>query len=196
METPIWCLHTMWYGLSIESYVPEGVSYFTEYMIFKQASSLSLESFICFLNAHSVIMLSISLNVFLIISLSIFIYNVLRKPSPKPENTEWQGVWRDLRETLERWASLVSWNFSSEHLQDPKNLSRYLRQACCGSSKSEEMQIIQGLAYVYQALFTTILGMLERVSKPSERVSEPKGRVSRREFELRERISGSRKGVY
>jgi len=92
----------MWYGLSIESYVPEGVSYFTEYMIFKQASSLSLESFICFLNAHSVIMLSISLNVFLIISLSIFIYNVLRKPSPKPENTEWQGVWRDLRETLER----------------------------------------------------------------------------------------------
>ena len=105
-------------------------------------------------------------------------------------------MWRGLGESLEKWTSSVSWNFTSEHLQDPKNLSRYLRQACCGSSKFEEMQIIQGLAYAFEALFNTILGMLERVSKPSERVSEPKGRVSRRESELRERISGSRKGVY
>ena len=60
-----------------------------------------------FLNAH-LIMLLLSLNVFFIVSLSICIYHILMKPSPKPENTEWQGVWRGLGETLERWTLLVS----------------------------------------------------------------------------------------
>ena len=54
----------------------------------------------CFLNAYLITLL-ISQNVLLIIlliSLSICIYCILRKPSAKPENTKWQGVWRDFIE--------------------------------------------------------------------------------------------------
>ena len=118
----------------------------------------ALESFMQFLNAH-LIMLLISLNllfIILLISLSIWIYHILRKPSPEPENTEWQGVWRGLGETLERWSSLVSWNFTPKHLKDPESLIRYLRQGCCSSGRSEEAQIIWGLANSYQAIFNTI----------------------------------------
>ena len=130
----------------------------------------------------SMIMLSISLNVFLIISLSVCIYGILKKPSPEPENTDWQRVWRDLGETLKRRALLVSWNFTPEHLQDPQNINSYLRQECCSSGRSEVAQIIWGLAYVYQALLST---NSERVG----RVSESQGRLSRREYELREKVS-------
>lgn len=42
MEISMWCLHTMWHELNIESYVPEGLANFTEHVAFKQASSLSL----------------------------------------------------------------------------------------------------------------------------------------------------------
>ena len=90
------------------------------------------------------------------ISLSIWIYNILKKSPPKPENTEWQGVWRDLGETLERWTCSVSWNFTPEHLKDPESLNRYLRQRCCGLGRSEEAQMIWGLANAYRALFNTI----------------------------------------
>ena len=124
-------------------------------MIFKQAPSLSLESFMQFLNAHLITLL-ISLNVLFIISLSIWIYNILKKPSPEPENIEWQGVWKGLGETLERWTSSVSWNFTPEHLKDPESLNRYLRQECCSSGRSEEAQMIWGLANAYWALFNTI----------------------------------------
>ena len=82
---------------------------FTERVIFKQAPSVSFESFMHFLNAH-LIRLLISLNVLLIILFSICIYHILKKPFPKLENTEWQGVWRGLGETLERWTSSVSVN--------------------------------------------------------------------------------------
>ena len=88
MEVPIWCLHTMWRELDIESYVSEGAANFTEHVAFKQASSLSLESLMHFLNTHPIIVLLISLSVSIIISLTICIYNILRKPSPKPGNTE------------------------------------------------------------------------------------------------------------
>ena len=95
LKLPFKGLHTMWHT------TPEGAVNFTELGIFKQAPSPSFESFMQFLNAH-LITLSISLNVLLIISLSICICHILRKPSPKPESTEWQGVWRGLGETLER----------------------------------------------------------------------------------------------
>ena len=134
-------------------------------------------------------MLLIPLSVSIIISLTICIYNILRTLSPKSENTEWQGVWRDLGETLERWTSSVSWNFTPEHLQDPESLSRYLGQGCCGSDRSEEAQIIWGLAYAYWALFNTIPER-ERGREPKlKRLSEPKGRVSKREYIMSERVS-------
>ena len=66
-------------------------------------------------------------------------------------------MWRGLGETLERWKSSVSWNFTPEHLKDPENLNRYLRQECRGSGRSEEAQIVWGLANAYRALFNTIL---------------------------------------
>lgn len=35
VEIPIWCLHTMWRELDIESYVSEGAANFTEHVILK-----------------------------------------------------------------------------------------------------------------------------------------------------------------
>ena len=110
------------------------------------------------LNAQLTTLL-ISLNalfVIVIISLGIWNYSILKKSRPKPENTEWQGVWRDLGETLERWTCSVSWNFTPEHLKDPESLNRYLRQRCCGLGRCEEAQMIWGLANAYRALFNTI----------------------------------------
>ena len=81
--------------LSLLNLFAEGAANFTELVVFKQAPSLSFESFMQFL-----ITLLISLNVLFIIlifSLSICVYNILRKPSPEPENTEWQGeAWERL----------------------------------------------------------------------------------------------------
>lgn len=152
MEIPTWYLHTVWYT------TPEGVPNSTEIVVFIQSPILSFESFMWLLNAHPMFMMilvSVSLNILLIISLSICIFNILRKPSPKPENTEWQGVWRVLEETLETWTSSVSCDFTPEHLQDPDSLGRYLRQGCYGSGRYDEALIIWGLANDYRALFNT-----------------------------------------
>ncbi|XP_021236236.1 uncharacterized protein LOC110389699 [Numida meleagris] len=142
-------MYTMWHT------APEEAANFVELGVLKPSPSLSFESLMHFLNAH-LTMLSISLNallIILVISLSIYF---LRKPSPKPEDTEWQGVWRKLGETLERWESPVSWNFTPEHMEDPESLSEYLRQRCDSFGESEEAQIIWGLAHAYRALFNTI----------------------------------------
>ncbi len=131
---------------------------FTELGILKQVPSLSCESFMDCLNAHLTTLL-ISLNALfaiVIISLSICIFNIMKKPSPKPENTEWQGAWRGMGETLEKWTCLVSWNFTPKHLKDPESLNRYLRQGCCGLGRSEEAQMIWGLANAYRVLFSTM----------------------------------------
>ena len=159
---------------------------FTELGILKQVPSLSCESFMDCLNAHLITLL-ISLNalfVIVIISLSIWNYRILKKSPPKPENTEWQGVWRDLGETLGRWTCSVSWNFTPEHLKDPESLNRYLRQGCCGSGRSEEAQMIWGLANAYRALFNTIpdRGINFRFLKLRGRVSMLKEEVSRRQY--------------
>ena len=150
MEITMWHLHIMWHT------IPEGAANFTGLGIFKQVSSLSFEFFMRIFNAHLITLL-ISVNVLLTISLIISIYYILRKSAPKPVNTEWQGMWRGLGETLERWKSSVSWNFTPEHLKDPENSNRYLRQEGRGSGRSEEAQIIWGLANAYRALFNTIL---------------------------------------
>lgn len=162
----------MWYELGTERYVPERAANFIERVIFKQVSSLSAESLVHLWNAYPMIMLRIYLSVFIIISLSIYIYDLLQKHPPEPKNTEWKGVWRNLGETLEKWASLVSWNFIPEHLQDPENLSSNLRQRCCSSGRYEEAQIIRGLTDAYRALFITIPERERESLKLSERVSE------------------------
>ena len=67
--------------LSLVHLFAEGAANFTELVICKQAPHLSLESFMHFRNAHPITLL-ISLNVLLVISLSICIYHILKKPSP------------------------------------------------------------------------------------------------------------------
>lgn len=122
LEMPSWHLHTKWHT------TPVGAANFTQLVFFKHAPHLSFESYMQFLNAHLITLL-ISLNILfivLLISLSIWTYNILRKCPPEPENTEWQGEWRGLGETLKRWTSLVSWSFTPEHLKDPESLNKYL----------------------------------------------------------------------
>ena len=159
---------------------------FTELGILKQVPSLSCKSFMDCLNAHLITLL-ISLNalfVIVIILLSICIFNIMnKKPSPKPENTEWQGVWRGLGETLEKWTCSVSWNFTPEHLKDLESLNRYLRKRCCGLGRSEEAQMIWGLANAYRALFNTI--------PERERILEIERRIVQAE---KERLWAERKG--
>ena len=55
------------------------------------------------------------------------------------------------------WMPLMSSSCTPEHLQDPENLSRYLRQGCCSSGRSEETRIMWGLSYACQALYNTVL---------------------------------------
>ena len=80
----------------------------------------------------------------------------------------------------------MSWNFTPEHLKDPESLNRYLRQGCCGSGRSEEAQMIWGLANAYRALFNNISG--REFLKLRKRVSKLKKTVSN----LREGISNPR----
>ena len=55
------------------------------------------------------------------ISLNVFLYRrKWKEPPPKPENADWQGIWRGLGNILEAWGPAVSWNFTLEHLWDPK----------------------------------------------------------------------------
>lgn len=99
--------------------------------------------------------------------LSIYIYNIRRNPSPKPENTEWQGVCRDIGETLEKWVPSVLWNYSTEHLQNPENLGKYWRGDVCNPGRSKEARITLGLSCAYQALFN-IIPEKEGVSKTEQ----------------------------
>lgn len=126
METLIWYLYAVWYGLSINSYIAEGVANFINNKMFKQASRFSTQFLICFWNALSMTfmltVLSVCLNVLLLI------YIIWRKLSPNPENTEQQRVCRSLGEILERGGPPMSLSFTLEHLQNPENLSKYLSQ--------------------------------------------------------------------
>lgn len=112
VETPIWCLYTVWYDLNIESYVPEGFTNFTEHVIFKQASSFSLESLVYFLNAHSMIMLSVSPWMYSSSFHSVFLFTIFWGSLPQSRRIL-SG--RDCGETLERWASPVSQNFTHDY---------------------------------------------------------------------------------
>lgn len=80
MEIPAWYLYAVLYDWSIGSYVPEGVTNFTDNTVFKQVSRFSSQfcMFFGMLNG------STSIKVF-------FIDFVWRKPSPHLENTEWKG---------------------------------------------------------------------------------------------------------
>ena len=113
--------------------------------------------------------LSVSLHVFS----AIIIYSMWRKLSPKPENVEWQGIWRGLGKRLEVWGPLVSWDFTLEHLWDPEKRSKYLSQGWCGLGRPEEG--LFGALLMLIKLYT-ILFWRERVS---ELRFKPKGEISK-----------------
>jgi len=115
-------------------------------------------------------LLTILLISLIICVLALCICDPLSKLSSEPEDTEWQGVWRYLGETLERGTSSVSCNFTPEHLQDPESPSRYLRQGSCDSDGSRDAQIIWRLAYAFRSLVNTILG--KNKSPSQERTPE------------------------
>lgn len=98
MEIPAWYLYT-----------PEGVANLTDNTMFRLLSRFSSQFLMHVWNADSGTMLSITLNVFL----TMIICSRWRKLFPKPENAEWQGIWRGLGKILEVWGSLVSWDFNT-----------------------------------------------------------------------------------
>jgi len=67
--------------------------------------------------------------------------------APELNNIEWEGVWWNVGENLEKWAPLVSWRCSPQHLLYPESSVSYTREEYCSSSRSKEAQIIWGLAY-------------------------------------------------
>ena len=70
----------------------DGIADFTNNTMFKPVSRLSSQFFMHFWNAELVItfmlMFPVSLNVFL------SVHVMWKKSSPKPENVDWQGIWR------------------------------------------------------------------------------------------------------
>ena len=60
---------------------------------------------------------------------------------------------------LGQWAPPVFWNFTSEKVQNPEKLVKYLGKVCCHPGNSRETQITAmcwGLAHAYRDLFNTI----------------------------------------
>ena len=98
MEIPAWFL-----------YIPANL---TDSMMFGLVSRCSSQFLRHVQGASLGTVLSVSLHVFS----AIIIYIMWRKLSPKPENVEWQGIWRGLGKRLEAWGPPVSWDFTLEHL--------------------------------------------------------------------------------
>ncbi|XP_031448717.1 uncharacterized protein LOC116228742 [Phasianus colchicus] len=168
MEAPVWYLYAMWYDLNFyicipggmanftNNYIPNGITNFTNHTMFRPVSRLSSQ----FIRRFSNTMLTfVGVALFISISLNVFQYrHGKRKESPpKPDNADWQGIWRGLGKILEAWGPTMSWDFTLEHLWDPEKLSQYLSQAQCSLHKSKEVQLIWGLACAYRALHNTIL---------------------------------------
>ena len=137
---------------------------------FKPVSTLSSQFVARFSNAELVLipvcMLPMSLNVFL------FIRAKWKKPPPRPENDDWQGIWRGLGRILEAWGPAVSWDFTLEHLWDPEKLSQHLSQGWCSLDRSKEVRLIWGLAF--HTALCIVLFWREKVSK---RRCKPKGEI-------------------
>ena len=135
-ETPAWWLYAMLYNLNLET--------------FKPVSRLPSQFVTRFLNTEPVLILvcvlSMSSNVFL------FIHPKWKKSPPRRENADWRGIWRGLGRISEAWGPAMPWDFTLEHLRDPKKLSQHLSQGWCGLDRSKEVRLIWGLACAYCSL--------------------------------------------
>ena len=128
MEVPAWLLYIQ--------------ANLTDNMMFELVSRCSSQFLMHVWGASLGTVLLVSLNVFS----AIGFYTMWRKLSPKPEDVEWQGIWRGLGKRLEVWGPPVSWDFTLEHLWDLEKLSEYLSMGCCSSERSEGEWLIWGLA--------------------------------------------------
>ncbi|XP_021239577.1 uncharacterized protein LOC110391946 [Numida meleagris] len=90
LQIPAWCLHPS-----------EAVADFTTGAMLGPVSRFSSQFLTPFWNPELMDLISIALNVFLL----MIIYIIWRKLSPKPENAEWQGIWRGLGNVLEAWGA-------------------------------------------------------------------------------------------
>ena len=85
--------------------------------MFKPVYTLSSQFVTRFSNAEIVVMLVVMLVFMLSVSLEVFFsIRAKWKKSPKPENADWQGIWRGLGKILEAWGPAMSWDFTLEHL--------------------------------------------------------------------------------
>ena len=141
IKAAAWWLYAMWYNLNFETFEP--VSRLPSQFVKRFSNTESVLILVC--------MLSISLYGFL------FICAKWKKPPPRPENDDWQGIWKGLGRTLEAWGPAIPWDFTLEHLWDPEKLSQHLSQGGCGLDRSKEVRLIWGLACAYCALYSTIL---------------------------------------
>jgi len=82
--------------------------------------------------------------------------NIVQRPAPGLDSSEWLGVWDSMGRCLEQWAPPVSLKLTPKQVQNPDKLVKYLQKVCCHPGNSRETQITAmcwGLAHACRALF-------------------------------------------
>ncbi|KAK4823738.1 hypothetical protein QYF61_006007 [Mycteria americana] len=85
--------------------------------------------------------------------------NTTQRRASRLDSYEWQGMWDSMGKYLGQWAPPVFWNFTTEQVQNPEKLVKYLEKVCCHPGNSRETQITAlcwGLPHAYRALLNTI----------------------------------------
>ncbi|XP_049650088.1 uncharacterized protein LOC126035487 [Accipiter gentilis] len=79
-----------------------------------------------------------------------------QRSPPKLDTHEWHGMWEDMGKYLENFSLPVTWKFTPEQLQNPHEVTEYLKEKCCGYSKDVQLAALcWALASIYQTLLDT-----------------------------------------
>jgi len=116
-----------------------------EYPLDAQASTLLL---FCLLNGLQVLF-----------RVKQVVKNILQRPAPGLDSSEWLGVWDSIGNYLGQWTHPMFFKLTPEQVQDPDSLVKYLQKVCCHPGNSRETQITAtcwGLAHAYRAMFNTV----------------------------------------
>jgi len=109
-----------------------------EYPWDAQASTLQL---FCLLNGLQVLF-----------SVKQAVKNIVQRPAPGLDSSEWLGVWDSMGRCLGQWAPPVSLKLTPEQVQNLDKLVKYLQKVCCHPGNSRETQITAmcwGLPHAY-----------------------------------------------
>jgi len=98
-----------------------------EYLWDAQASTLLL---LCLLNGLQVLFRA-----------KQAVKNIVQRPAPGQDSSEWLGVWDSMGKYLGQCASLVSFKLTPEQVHNPDKLVKYLQKVCCHPGNSRETQI-------------------------------------------------------